>query len=766
MRGARHFPWLPLLAVLLSVLNAGPSTEGPSAEERLLADGLFARGFYQMALREYQRLLEACPSFADRDAVLFRAAESARQHDRPGLARQLYEEILALPMPNDAAVRSRLRLADMAYDQEDYERARHHAAELLRLNPSPDLAAGALHMLAGAARKLGDTAEARERYQELIRTYPDDPLSAYAALTLARMVSGDAPEEKREWYAAALRNPPSPDLEVEALWGLGMLELDAGHTAEAAISFDRLWRMHPDHPRVQTGSLTVAWVLMMAGRYEDALAVSDATPERRKQEQEDSWLYLEAVSLRDAQRNEEAYTSFRRLLDEYPSSRFRSRAAFELALLYAGQSAHRSVMALSEDLLAFPERRDDVLWLLAESARALGRTDNALRWYEELAARRPVTDRSRDAAFQRALLLRRLDERSAAQALSDFADDFPEDPRAFNSLRAAGNLWSDLGQTNAARRAWRLALEQYPGEPNRTEVKYSLGILELREGDSLAARTLFASLLARDPDGNRSTLAAYWLAMLSAERGAPDAETLIRQALERNQTPEHERNLRMRLARMLEMTGEVEAAGVEFSKLLEEPGAPGLSDARLRWMLRRARERNASYDLQRIAERMVEIRRQHTTRELGYYALADVHMSRNNPEAAIAAWRAGLAFGGEHRQAAAAAYALGRALMATDALEEAEESLQNAMRTASGFEEARLQAQSMLALGDLSARREAWDEAARMYMGLAVLFEDPELSPLALRRAASAFQRDGRQLEARKALEELNSRFPDTAEAP
>jgi TolA-binding protein len=767
MRRCGHPFRLPWLAISLSFLSAVHAQEGPSADERLLADGLFTRGFYQMALREYERLLEAYPAFADRDAVLFRAAESARQHDRPTLAGQLYREILDAYDAGDFAVRARLRLADMAYDQEDYESARGHAAALLGLNPSPDLAAGALHMLASAERQLGNTVEAKERQIELIREYPDDPHAAYAAMMLARMASGDALDEKRQWYAVALRNPPSPDLEVEALWGLGMLELDAGVFTDAARHFDRLWRAHPDHPRVQTGSLTIAWVLMMAERFEDALAVSLETPSRRKEEQPDSWLYLEAVSYRNMQKTAEAYLRFRRLMDAFPASRFRARAAFDLALIYAEREEHRSVIALSEELLAFPERREDALWLLAESSRALGRTEEALRRYEELAARRPVTDRSRDAAFQRALLLRRMDDRAAAEALSEFAADHPADSRAFSSLRAAGSLWSEQGQTNAARRAWRLALETYPGDPNRFEVEFSLALLELREGDVVAARSLFATLLERDPEGPRSTLSAYWLAMLAAERRAPDAELLIRQALDREQTADHQRNLRMRLARLLETAGDPDAAEVEYRALLKESGAPGLSDARLRWMLRRAGERETEADILRIAERMIESHRADTTRELGYYALAGVERTRKNTAAAIAAWRAGLDLShGAHRQSAEAAYALGRALMDTEALEDAGRFLEKAMRGSAMFEDARLQAQSMLALGDLSARREAWPEAARMYMGLAVLFEDPELSPLALRRAASAFQRAGRDEEARKALEELHTRFPDPTEAP
>lgn len=749
---------------LLSAENLSPA--GPAEDERLLADGLFARGFYQMALREYEKILEAHPQFEGRSALLFRAAESARRQDRISLARSLYEDVIRQEDAEEFSGRSRLRLADIAYDLQEFETARRHAAALLEQSPGPELAAAALHTLASAAQQVGDSAAARSWQRQLVQEFPRDPHAAYAALMLARTAPREEAHERRQWYTAALQNPPSPDLEVEALWGLGMLELDAGDAQQAATYFDRLWRAHPDHPRVQTGSLTIAWAMMMAERFEEAVLFSAEVPERRRVEHPDTWLFLEAVSLRNTEKEEAAYQQFRQLMDQFPGSRFRARAAFELALIYKDRGDHRKVTALADDLLAFPERREDALWILAESHRILGRTEEALQRYKELADRHPATPRGRDAAFQRALLLRRRDAVEGAQALTAFADDHPDDPRAFSSLRAAGTLFAEQGMANAARRAWRQALDQYPANPDRVEVEFALGILELRDGDTITARGLFEALLERDPQGPRSILASYWLAVLAAERQDADAEILLRRALELEQTPENLRNLRLRLARLLEEENALEAAEAEYAELLREPGAPGLSDARLVWMLQRARAQPNHDRMLAIAERMTEELRAASTREAGYYALAEIEYARGNTPAAIRAWRTGLNMGGARRRTAEAAYALARALLETGETEEAEDLFQQAMRWAARMEDSVLQARSMMGMGDLFARREAWEEAARMYMGLAVLFEDPELSPRALQRAAEAFQQAGRPGEARKALDELQTRFPGPPETP
>jgi tetratricopeptide (TPR) repeat protein len=765
MKGiGRFFLLMLLVSAVSSVRVRGEGA--PSQDELLLADGLFARGFYDMALTEYERLLERYPAFDGRDALLFRAAESARRHDRPTLARRLYEEILDGPGTGDFVPRARLRLADLAFEAEAYSAARRHAAALLVLNPPPDLAAAALHTLAETAEQLGDAEESRIRRTQLLREHPQDPHAAYAAMHLAMSEPRQNVQERREWFRAALRNPPSRDLEVEALWGLGMLELDEGNAAEAAHALDQLRAAHPDHPRVQTGILTIAWSLMMADRYAEALEVAADAPARRRAEHPDSWLYLEAVSLRGTGRDEESYSKFRQLLDDFPGSRFRTRSAFDLALMYAEREEHEGVIALSGELMAFPERREDALWLLAESFRGLGRTEEALQRYEELAGLRPSTARTRDAAFQRALLLRRTDPAEAAGALMDFAVANPEDSRAFSSLRAAGGLWMEQGQVSAARRAWRSALELYPEDPNRHEVGFSLAMMELREGDVNEARRLFERILSDDSEGPRRARAAYWIAVLADDRGDDRAGELLRSALAREQSADHQRNLRLRLARLLEAQGDLEAAESEYRTLLEEPNAPGLSDMRLGWMLRRVRERRDHEAMLRIAEVMTEAHRSDMTRETGYYARAEVFKARGQLEEAVPAWRAGLQLEGRSRQAAAAAYGLGRAYMLMEEPDSSEDSFRKALQLAAGLEDARYQAMAMMGLGDLFSLRGDWNEAARMYMGLAVLFDDPELTPAALTQAAEAFTRAGRDTEAERALRERKTRFPEFTQEP
>jgi TolA-binding protein len=75
--------------------------------------------------------------------------------------------------------------------------------------------------------------------------------------------------------------------------------------------------------------------------------------------------------------------------------------------------------------------------------------------------------------------------------------------------------------------------------------------------------------------------------------------------------------------------------------------------------------------------------------------------------------------------------------------------------------EGRLNAEARMAIGDIESARGNYENAARSYMSVALLYEDPEVTPRALEHAYAAFQKAGNQPQATKTLSELKARFPN-----
>ena len=66
-------------------------------------------------------------------------------------------------------------------------------------------------------------------------------------------------------------------------------------------------------------------------------------------------------------------------------------------------------------------------------------------------------------------------------------------------------------------------------------------------------------------------------------------------------------------------------------------------------------------------------------------------------------------------------------------------------------------------LCDVQFERGNFDEASKAFMGVALLYDDPAITPRALKKAATAYQRAGKTAEADKVVKQLRERYPKDA---
>jgi tetratricopeptide (TPR) repeat protein len=101
---------------------------------------------------------------------------------------------------------------------------------------------------------------------------------------------------------------------------------------------------------------------------------------------------------------------------------------------------------------------------------------------------------------------------------------------------------------------------------------------------------------------------------------------------------------------------------------------------------------------------------------------------------------------------------LGTAQLGAGQLDAAQKSAEQALTLQP---EGRFNAEARMQLGDIESSRGNYENAARSYMSVAVLYEDPEVTPRALEHAYEAFQKAGNEPQATKTLSELKTRFPN-----
>jgi TolA-binding protein len=77
--------------------------------------------------------------------------------------------------------------------------------------------------------------------------------------------------------------------------------------------------------------------------------------------------------------------------------------------------------------------------------------------------------------------------------------------------------------------------------------------------------------------------------------------------------------------------------------------------------------------------------------------------------------------------------------------------------------EGRVNAEARLLAGDVQVERGNFVEAGKAFMSVALLYDDPAITPRALEKAASAYQRAGKPEEAGRATQQLHERYPKQA---
>ncbi|MDZ7815679.1 MAG: tetratricopeptide repeat protein [Planctomycetota bacterium] len=179
---------LPLLA--LGCVFASPAAvraEAMNTPSRLMdfADGLFNRGVYDLAAREYSRLLDKYPDFERIELVRFRRGECDLLRGRYEQAVPFYEAVLKADVAPDLANAATLRLGTCHYYLKDFEKA----LSILKKLESSDAPE---HYRQGAAYFIAKTHEARDELTDAVHYYEKaaeggdyTDLAAYARAKLA-----------------------------------------------------------------------------------------------------------------------------------------------------------------------------------------------------------------------------------------------------------------------------------------------------------------------------------------------------------------------------------------------------------------------------------------------------------------------------------------------------------------------------------------------------------------------------------------------------
>lgn len=752
-----------LCACLFSLAVASAAAQLSSAlpADRLaLANQLAKRGLVKEALVEYEAIRHA--KDVPQDEILYRLGMAYRRLTPPKTA-DAAAAFTALIKDHPASRYvdyARLERASLQAD------ARRRTTDLLALDRAEvpgSVRATALYRLGEFSEKDGDTDAAVNFYQRAARVSPTNDLATYAHLRTAALLAASPAVVNHTWAQriyADLAKGGDTALVEQAVFFSAMLNYRDGHYAEAVAGFRRLADDFADGAYTAESRVYACWANFLSRQYGEALRLAS---ELKAQGNEDA-AYLTAASLRALERQSDARSAYGDYLRQYPNGRHAAAARHErlLVLSALGDSA-----AVLDELARHPpaltdKAADRILNLGYEAAVAVTNYPQAIQ-YAALIAKMTNSPYAMNATQRLAWLKEQEGQWKSAAALHrHLVAHWPDSPSAAQSLYQAGMDEIKRGRSDLARNDWTELLARYPDSPLAADALYVRAMEEIRAKEYRTAERTLAERARRFPQAGRVAEASYWWGV--AAKGIdddPEAERHFRDALAARPTAEFDREIRLELAAVLQRRGRTAESAQMFAGLLETKAVDRLPPETLAWVAESLLE-TTNGALAAAAAKVIESRNVSPAwNQTGATLAGEAAESLGETDAAAAAYARALKTGVRTVAGTKAALALGKIESQKGLFDEAKAHLADAVERAKSTEQLAYRAQAYAALARNEEERGDSAAALGYHLLVGTLFDDADIVPRALARAAAILKEQGKAKEAAELLDELKKRYPD-----
>ncbi len=765
--------WLVLAA---SVALGDGLTPVQYLERRRFADGLYSRKMYPLAEKEYSALLRAAPDGPENDMVEFRLGECLRFQGKLKEAAERFSHLYVKYPESSYQLRAAYRRARLYMETGQLGAAVEHFRAILKEGGvEPSVATACQFYLADSLAELARDAEALEAFQALAVSYPESVFMPYARMREAevrRRGLEALPESARMaertrvmgLYQQVLEGTPEGRLPAEALFQMAELHFRARDFRSSAEFYRRLLREYADDQRVPEARLQAAWAASHAGLHADALSIAQealaGTPGKARVE----WLYLAANCQRLLGKLDEAVGAYDEVIKLAVDGRFGVPARYEQALVLMKRRQFDRAVQVAGAIPLTDALRVDVAWLLGECYKELGQTDKAIQHYRIVETEASLEGMASDATYRLAYMLQQQEAWSeASRYYLRLVERFPKNRQAAQALFASAVCQQRAGNVAGAARDWGELAKRYAGHELEEEALYQGAMAHMKVKQESAAIASLDALIGRFGSGVHAADARYWRGMIWKQAGRlNEAAGLLRQAMETGKG-EIAGLARYNLALVVREQGKDQAAADLLAPLLESELAARFPAPLSEWLSIHYFSKKQYAPAAAAARQLIRHQDAPAWLQAGWCLLGRAEDAQGQTEAARKAFIEALAQSAPTEYGAEAALRLGDVELSLKAYDAALAHYRKAVALAASERTLGIRARAFFGTGRAAAAAGNHSEAARGYMMVAILFDDPELVPEALHGAMVAFAESGQLAEAKEAAEELIERYPDSS---
>lgn len=738
------------------------AAELPSAEESQLAyaDGLYARKMYDLAAPEYERYLSDFVGGDGRQTALFRLGECYRQLGNTDRAAGTYDRLLGSFGAGEFVGPAAYRLAEISFAKKDYAMALPLFRRASVRLEEPRAVLSAKYYTARCLEALKLPAQARSVYEDILKGKGENPFAEVARLSLARLLlAADRKEDAVVQYEKLAKETENEEVRAESLVRCGLLYIELGKSKNAALHLRKALDLPGKGPWRELAQVGLIHTEYEAGRYKEVVAACEqalraVAPERRSELE-----VLAANSYRQLGQHARARELYDRIIAADPGSVFAKEARYNrLVSLYSADDP--DVVKEADAFLAdAPEstKRDQVTLLKAEALYKRGEYAAAAPVYRSLDRSALPDGLKAEAKFKLGWCHSLTGEfAAAAEAFTAFLERNPTHKLAATALAQRATANQQLKNYDAALADFDAIIRKHPKAKERELAMQQKGLVLGQRQDNKGMAEAFRALLKEYPKSAAAAQAHYWIGWAAFEAkdyGAAIPELEAARKLDRDQFGERAA-LRIMLSHYyLEHRDPLAAEVAAYRGGGGKGAVPGEI---LRWL---GVQFFQAKDFARAGEHLAALAAQPAeARADDWLLLARARLQAGEAAGAAAAAGSFLEKADQAAARAAGLNVLGRALLALGKLDEGRKAAEDACLLQP---EGRHNAEGRILLGDIARARGDAAGAAKIFSSVAVVFDDPAITPQALEKAYRALLDAGKDQEAAKTLNTLQSRYPE-----
>lgn len=402
----------------------------------------------------------------------------------------------------------------------------------------------------------------------------------------------------------------------------------------------------------------------------------------------------------------------------------------------------------------------------AECERGLGHGGRALELYEGLGREFGGSREAMWALMRRAEMAREGGEMGKAAALfEEAAGHAAGGERRGEAWEGAAACHLAAGDARAALRDWgkRLAMKPEGDELAGVLLQRALVQIELGEAGEAAA-SLEGAERAGGGEEVRAKV-AYWRGVLQAEgKDGEGAVKSFRACLGGGADERTAALARLRLTLVLQGLGRMDEAADEMEPITREKAMVAENPALVEWFIRQRFDQGAYGAVEAAAKTLAGSGASPAWCQIGWFWAGQAAAEMGREGEALAAWGAAVGIPARTREGVEARLLMAKRALGRGDVGEARERYGEAAEAAREDMQD-LRARAYFGLGEAAGAGGEWEDAARHYMSVAVLFDDPELTPRALAAAAAAYRELGEEGLRDAAIRELGERYPGSSYA-